>query len=102
MTLEETVKLALEATVAECRLCFDQPQREYARYEKLRIAVYRQFLEQCEDAEFAEFLQRTHPVFGNAGHEAREAKRVAKMMSSPDMIEASKQAHERLDDSHPA
>ena len=97
MTLEEIAKLSLEAAMAETRFMYEASGRDVERYCKLRLAVYRTYLDSCDDPEFAGYLAKAHGLFKEAVARQQAAGMTVKMMDEPEMVSAMKRMQDHIE-----
>ena len=97
MTLEELATMSMKTAVAEMRHAYDNPGSEMARYGKLRLAVYRAFLDGCDDPEFAAFLKKGHGLFTEAAAQQARMTQTVDLMAEPEMAAAMKRMQEQIE-----
>ena len=97
MNMEETVKVALNGQLAELAFFYQHTGQEVERYDKLRVIVHRQWIEQCDDPEFAAYLASRNNIFGRAMADVELAKKQVKLMASEEMLAAMKDLHKKVE-----
>ena len=97
MTPEELATMSMKTAVAEMRYAYDNPGSAMARYGKLRLAVYRSFLDGCEDLEFAAFLKKGHGLFTEAAAQQVRTTQALDLMAEPEMAVAMKRMQDQIE-----
>ena len=104
MTQEELAKRARDASIAELRFYYEVTGQESERYDMLRLALYRHWLETEPDKEFVKYASKRHGILKEAAVAQTHQQASLKLMGSPEFLEAMKGVEKKLhdDDSHPA
>ena len=97
MTPEELATMSMKTAVAEMRYSYDNPGSVVLRYGKLRLAVYRAFLDGCDDPEFAAFLKKGHGLFTEAAAQQVRMTQAVDLMAEPEMTAAMKRLQEQIE-----
>lgn len=97
MTPEELAGMSLDIALAEMRFFYEHLGSELHRYEKLRMTVYRAYLEHCDDSEWAAFITKRHGLFKEAAAPEMRLQEATALTEEPEMVAAMKRIHEKLE-----
>jgi hypothetical protein len=95
--MEELAARSFELTLAELRFQWGATGEEQERYSKLRVAVYRRWLDaQAEGDPFVAWVTRVNWLFNEAAKMQRQVEASVRVMTSPEALEAVKKLEEKL------